>query len=267
MSNLVSGARARYHAEGYYVASECVDARGIDAFLGDVGLVLATQLAHCQLPSPGPSDDLDTIYRQLQVLHEHDQATYVATLRVFNKFKSLYDLFLSDSIAQACRELGVALPLMHTLPLFHIVSHRLRIEGGYHGFDAHQDWHGLQTSLNAIIVWLPLHDIDRTRLPMEVWPRSHRYGIREGRLDGPDSEFIPLEVGKGDVVFLSPFTIHRTGVTDTDALRIAASWRYEDALEPTFVDRKYPFAQGRSISGELFFPGFPDRAQMQKLLG
>ena len=55
-------------------------------------------------------------------------------------------------------------------------------------------------------------------------------------------------------------------MTDTAQLRIAASWRYEDAIEPTFVARRFPFAQGRSIASELFVPGFPSADELLRTL-
>jgi ectoine hydroxylase-related dioxygenase (phytanoyl-CoA dioxygenase family) len=276
MPRLPSEARTSHTAQGYYVARGCVDHALIDALLQDINQVLTVQLDRCRLPSAASGEDLEGIYDKLKMLFRHDQAVYLATLRVFNKFKSLYELFLAESIASACSGLGMTLPIMHTLPLFHILSNRLVIDGGYHGFEAHQDWSGLQTSLNAIVVWVPLHDIDRGRFPLEVLPQSHLHGVCRGVLDGQgykidDSylvgqEFVPVTVRKGDVVFLSPFTIHRTGLTDTDELRLAASWRYEDALEPTFVERKYPFAQTRTVRHELASPDFPSSAQMRELL-
>jgi hypothetical protein len=269
-------ARTSFKTNGYYVAHGCIAHAFIDELLKDISKVLTTQLGHCKLASTGNSDFIEKIYGALKALYHHDQAQYLATLRIFNKFKSLYQLFLAKSIASTCSELGITLPIMHTLPLFHILSNQLVIDGGYHGFAAHQDWTGLQTSLNTIVLWVPLHDIDRDRFPLEVLPQSHLHGVCRGVLDGEEykiddtylagQEFVPLPIRKGDVVFLSPFTIHRTGMTSTDELRLAASWRYEDALEPTFVARKYPFAQTRMVKHELAFPDFPTSTQIRELL-
>ena len=121
MRRLPPEAAARYKQDGYCVGAGCVEHQHIDAYLRDLTLVVAAQLDSRGLPSLCDGLDLDTLYEQLAVLHGHDQAAYVATLRVFNKLESLYELFLADGIAHACSELGVVLPLMHTLPLFHIM--------------------------------------------------------------------------------------------------------------------------------------------------
>jgi hypothetical protein len=51
------------------------------------------------------------------------------------------------------------------------------------------------------------------------------------------NSFQPVEMAKGDVAFMTLFTVHRTGMRSNDRLRIAASWCYEDSVEPWLVDR------------------------------
>lgn len=272
---LPAAALAAYLEAGYCVGTGLLAEQCIDRFLQDVGGVLRAQLEHRGLPV-NACGDLDGIDANLATIHGHDQTLYIATLVVFSRLKSLYDLFMSDRIAAACRQLGIAVPFMHTLPVFHILSNRLRIDGGYHGYDVHQDWTSLQSSLNAVTVWVPFHNVDGTRFPLEVLPQSHLQGLYRGAVHNneypidpanfADKPFTAVEVKKGDVVFMSPFAIHRTRITDSEALRIAASWRYEDAVEHTFIDRKYPLAHTRVVRHDLFYPNFPDAEQMRQLL-
>lgn len=235
----------------------------LDAFIGDLAETVRRHLAHLGMHTD-KSPSLDALHADLRRLHHCDQILYVATLRVIAKLKSLYDLFLWQSIARACQDLGVGVPMLHTHPLLHVLSNRLRIDAGYHGFEAHQDWSGLQSSLNSVVVWLPFHDVDDERFPLEVAPASHSAGVSPR--ETVEEQFVPLHMNKGDAVLLSPFTIHRTGMRDGDVLRIAASWRYEDAVEPTFIARGYPLAQTRVVTHDLMFPGFPDATEMRCLL-
>ena len=60
-----------------------------------------------------------------------------------------------------------------------------------------------------------------------------------------------LEVNKGDIVFLSYFTIHRTSLCgNADRVRIACSTRYDNANEKTFIKRLYPTAYLRTVNRE-----------------
>jgi hypothetical protein len=269
------GARATYNAQGYFIGKGLIAHRYVDAFLHDLHLVLTAQITHHELQAQ-PGAGLESIYGNLVTLHRHDQEIYLATLRVFSRLRSLYELFLSESVEHACSDLGVTLAMQHTLPLLHVMSNNLRIDSGYHGFDPHQDWTGLQTSLNTVVVWVPCHDIGLDGFPLEVLPRSHRQGLCRGALADndykldpscwADRDFVPLEACKGDVVFMSPFTIHRTGQRGGSDLRVAVSWRYEDALEETFVDRGYPFAQAKLVRHALQFPEFPTPDEMRRAL-
>jgi ectoine hydroxylase-related dioxygenase (phytanoyl-CoA dioxygenase family) len=272
---LAAGAAREYSRNGYYVARALIARPCLDAFLGDMGTIARAQLEHHGIVARA-GDDIDALHDNLAALHRHDQKLYLAALVLFGRLKSLYDVFMSPAVSGACRQLGVVLPLMHTFPIFHLMSSRLRLDQGYFGFDAHQDWSGLQSSLNTVVVWLPFHDIDRTSFPLEIAPGSHRAGLcpavfenNEYTLDAAyrtDDAFVPVEVQQGDVVFMSPFAIHRTGMTGADQLRIAASWRYEDAVEDTFVARRYPLAQSRVVKHALISPGFPDAEQMATVL-
>ncbi len=264
-----------YWENGYCVVEDCVDRAWIDAFVGDLGAAARGQLAQLGLPAE-PGSGLDVAHQNLVAVHRRDQNRYLAMLRLLSRTKSLYDVLLSDGITGVCSSLGVKLPVLHTLPLFHLLSNRLKITGGYHGFEAHQDWSALQTSINAVIVWLPFHDLGLDGFPLEVLPHSHHRGVLpssvtdgEYKIDATSidqSRFVALQVPKGGVVFLTPFTVHRTGMTGGEALRIAGSWRYEDALEPSFISRGYPLAQGKTVRHEPFFPGFPTAADVAKVI-
>ncbi len=70
---------------------------------------------------------------------------------------------------------------------------------------------------------------------------------------------------RGDVVFMSSFSIHRSNPRGNGRLRVATSMRYENASEPHFIDRSYPFAQKCSVLTELITPDFPRRAQVSAI--
>jgi hypothetical protein len=109
-----------------------------------------------------------------------------------------------------------------------------------------------------------------------VLPGSHIRGLLPSAGDADEytvdpscideSRFLPVEMAKGDVAFMTLFTVHRTGMRSNGRLRIAASWRYEDSVEPSLIDRGYPFAQSRRVRHEAFSLGFPDADRMQDLI-
>lgn len=155
----------------------------------------------------------------------------------------------------------------------------LKIPGGYFGLGAHQDFPSVQGSLNGVVAWIPLTPVDRDGWPVEVVPGSHRRGlitnvdetrngweIRPEALEGAD--WLPIEADVGDVVFLSVFTAHRSRQEgDPMRLRLALSTRFDDASEPTFVERAYPTAYQRSVHRDQYVADFPSADQIRALFG
>lgn len=146
-----------------------------------------------------------------------------------------------------------------------LMADDLKIPDGYFGLRAHQDYPSVQGSLDGLVVWTPITDAGSDNFPLEVVPGSHRLGlvtdveetrngwqIPDGKLGG----FQPIEAKAGDVVFMSYFTVHRSGI-EGNGLRIALSTRFDNASEPTYVERAYPTAYQRSVHREQYVKGFP----------
>lgn len=147
-------------------------------------------------------------------------------------------------------------PSMVGLPVLHAMSPRLKIPDGYYGAAAHQDWPSVQGGLDMVTVWIALTDAGIGNFPLEVIPGSHKRGLREGKPNGSvleveadDKDFIPIECEAGDVVFLSGFTVHRTG--NGTGFRLAVSQRFDNATEPSFIERGYPCAQKTVVDREI----------------
>lgn len=159
----------------------------------------------------------------------------------------------------------------------HIMAKELEIPDGYFGLVPHQDFPSVQGSLDGVVVWLPLVNVDRNNYPMEVIPGSHFDGVLSAREHSnstwetdtsrySEGDYVPVEVNVGDVVFMSLFTIHRTSKRgEAGRFRLAASTRFDDADEKTFIERCYPTAYTRTVRREQYFPGFPTAAQVAKV--
>src|SRR5262249_30258979 len=155
----------------------------------------------------------------------------------------VHALGVGPSILDVVRELGVSVPAVSTRPVIHYMADQLKIENGYHKTPIHQDWRSVQGSLDGITIWLPLFDVGPGDYPLEIIPGSHLGGLLpsvahpfghqiEPRLVD-ESKFQPLSLRRGDAVFFSGFLIHRTGAEGGRQVRIAISYRYNNAAEPS----------------------------------
>lgn len=181
---------------------------------------------------------------------------YVGFLRKESKRVDFQILFLIPNIIENLFRLGIEIGNIIEQPVLHVMSPALQIPGGYHGTVAHQDWPSTQGSLDCVTVWVALTDAGIGNFPLEVIPGSHKSGLLDGKMNGSvleveadEKDFAPIECKAGDVVFMSGFTVHRTGVGN--GFRVAVSQRFDNANEPTFIERGYHCAQKRVVDREM----------------
>lgn len=261
-----------YQDNGYLVVEDIFDLRHLDETLEHFNLSFAQQLDRLQLPvASGPL--LDALHDNMASLLGASIPLYLATLRMCSKLHGVYRLMTAERLGAACADLGIATPLFQTTPVLHLMSRRLVIPGGYQGFDVHQDWTSVQGSLDTITTWIPFMDIDPRLFTMEVVPGSHLLGLLSGdqeqhvlRVDAShysEDAFVPVCVGKGGVCLMSNFTIHRSSREGDERMRISVSGRYENASEPTFIEREYPFTQHKSMQRGFITADFPSVEQVR----
>jgi len=217
--------------------------------------------------------DNDTIYSRMKLLFSLDRDRYLSCLRIIARLYSLQTLMTDPAICKIVEAIGLALPVMQSRTIFHVMSNNLRFPNGYFGFDVHQDWPSLQSSLDMVTVWIPLVDVGVDNFPLEVIPGSHLKGFLGGAMtehlhlidtkEYQESDFIPLTANRGDVIFMCAFSLHRSAVRPySNELRLAASGRYENALEPNVIAHAYPYCQHNVVKRDLIVENFPTREQV-----
>jgi phytanoyl-CoA hydroxylase len=206
-------------------------------------------------------------------LFRQDVPRFASCGKQIQHLVSLHQLALDARILDLLAGLGLAFPNISTRPVLYFNSRHLATKEVYWRVFAHQDWRSMQGSLNSVVVWLPLHDIDRDLGALEIVPASHRLGLlttevveRFGKVDRfGDSDFQSIEVEQGDLLVFSAFLVHRSGTNCTDSIRWSCHFRYNDLAERTFVDRGYPHAYVYHPVDELMTPGFPQTEDVRRL--
>lgn len=187
---------------------------------------------------------------------------------------SLHRLSLDERIVRALHELGLGFPNVSTRPLLYFNSRRLAKKEVYWRLSLHQDWRSMQGSLDAIVVWVPLVNIDKALGALEVVPGSHKGGLLQAEMaDGYGhisetadiSKIVPVEVQVGDALFFSAFLAHQSGTNVTDSLRWSCHFRYNNLNEATFIERGFPHPYIYRPQEELITKGFPQKAQIASL--
>jgi phytanoyl-CoA hydroxylase len=204
---------------------------------------------------------------------ERDQRGFMNCGKQIQHLISLHRLSLKPGIEDTLRALGMEFPNISTRPVLYFNSPRLAEKEVYWRVFPHQDWRSMQGSLDSIIVWVPLIDIDRRLGALEVIDRSHRLGLVAGDLidsfgkveEVSDDDFTEVEVEKGDALFFSAFLVHRSGTNSTGSIRWSCHFRYNNLNEATFIERGYPHPYIYRPQEELITPDFPSKDLLAKV--
>lgn len=208
--------------------------------------------------------DLET---SLKKIFKKNSDLYIQTMRTFSKSMTLQSLFVKDEIKQILSALEISIPIQSTQPVTHITSKELLLDKKKIGIEAHQDWPSIQGSLDSLIVWVPFTKIDQDHYPIQILPCSHLKGLRRSTIkeDGSiialtkkeNNNILDVVCEQGDVVIFSTFTIHRTKFYDDEKngkFRFSVSSRFDNAIEETFINRKFPCAYKRTVERKISKP-------------
>ena len=219
--------------------------------------------------------DQRTFSDLMAAVFHHDIPTYIATAKLTQHLVSLHQMSLSPEMMGVVEALGFGLPAVSTRPVIHYVADRLRIPGGYHKTQPHQDWRSVQGSLDGITVWTPVFDVGLADYPLEIDPDSHLRGLMHcehgvnGFVVDPglwnDADFKPLPMQAGDAIIFSGFLLHRTGDLGGEDVRVALSFRFNNAAEPKFVERNFPNTYIYRSEPTILTPDFPSREELAKV--
>lgn len=142
-------------------------------------------------------------------------------------------------------------------------------------FDWHQDYPYVMDSLDAVVFWIPLQDVDATNGCLTVAPGSQSAGLRKLALidpdnknnnkqkmmkiadpiDFPDSQKVRVPAQLGDVLAFSTLLLHASGPNRSDRARFTLQVRFGNFLHPVAIDKGWP---GSMRDGSIFHEKHPE---------
>jgi phytanoyl-CoA hydroxylase len=265
--------RHAYNEQGYALLKRFFDPQEIDRVRDDAKQVFVSQMRRLGLA--GGSDlSEEEFERGMFALFDADLQAFTNCGKHAQHLISLHRLSLDERIVRVLRELGLEFPNISTRPVLYFNSPRLAKKEVYHRLTPHQDWRSMQGSLDSVVVWAPLVDVDRALGALEVIPGSHRGGLLPadmedgyGHIASPvdAAAFVPMEVRKGDALVFSTFLVHQSGTNVTNSIRWSCHFRYNNLREPTFVERGLPHPYIYKPTEELITPRFPEPRQLETI--
>lgn len=247
-----------YKENGYYIRKGIVNTTTLAEIRNDIRTVFNSV-----------TDDINDFDNDLKLLFKKDKIKFSATANICQYLTSFNKLTTEENIIDSLiNEARIKLPLINTRPLLSFSHKDLASHDYYWKVPAHQDWHSMQGSLNAVTVWIPLVDSTVEIGTLEVIPGSHLRGelkLKDKTVmedsEYEDKDFVPIELEAGDALFMSAFLIHKSGNNTTNQIRLSSHFRYDDVLENTFVERNFPHHRIDKRGEGILFPGFvtPDK--------
>jgi hypothetical protein len=268
--------REKYRRDGFLLLRGFLDAGELDAVRDDAKRIFLIQLKRNNLINSSDIGERE-FEEKLYELFEKDFQQVVYCGKQAQHLVSLHRLSLNEKILGALKELGLEFPIINVRPTIFFNSPRLGRRDVDWKKPSHQDWRTTQGSLDSVVVWIPLIDIDRSLGALEIVPESHRRGLLNYETwndyhtiaedETKDLRFDSVEVVKGDVLFFSTLLVHRSGNNTSGSVRWSCHFRYNNLYEPTFVQRGFPHSYIYRPQDELITPDFPSTEDVAAVFG
>lgn len=235
---------SEYKKNGFFVAKNLLDENLVKLISFDIEKMINLLL------KDGTINDY-SLFDKFHLLYKNNEKKYVSFLNALSRLSCINQALSDKKIINIINTLGYKNLILPTSPVLHALSEQLIITDGYYGFDSHQEWTSLMGSIRSLVAWFPITESNENFYPLEVVKSSHlngiyscdksrnEYIIKKEELEKKD--FISINVEPTDVVFMSSFTIHRSGkFSKKKGVRLACSVRYEDFNDTDFINRDLP---------------------------
>jgi len=262
-----------YRENGFILAKGFFEPEEVERIHAEAKAVFTLQMRRLGIVSslsPGENEFEAGMFK----LFEADLSTFTNCGKQAQHLISLHRLSLDQRIVSTLKELDLDFPNISTRPLLYFNAERLAKKEVYWRLDVHQDWRSMQGSLDSVVVWLPLIDIDKSLGALEVYPGSHKWGLLEADIvDGyghlrsglDKAKLVSIEVERGDALFFSTLLVHQSGTNVSPSIRWSCHFRYNNLSEPTFIERGFPHPYLYKPQSDLITPDFPSATDVQKV--
>lgn len=246
-----------YKKYGFLIVKNLFDKQIIENILNQAQNIYKTQMFNLKI--------IDTLEINNQIFEEQIKILFENHFNIFlncgkqcQHIIDLWKLSIDNKILDIVKFLGVKTPIVSTRP---VLFSKNDIN---HTIPAHQDWASMQGSINSIVCWTPLIDINQNLGAIALVPKSHREGLLSyekqnsfGLVDKfKDDDFLSFDVKQGDALFFSSFLVHKSGNNITKNIRWSCHFRYNDLDERTFQENGYPHAYIYKPVDELLIKDF-----------
>lgn len=269
--------RKSYNENGFVILKKFFPKDRIQRILTDAKIIFFNQFKYKGYTSQESFIDLteDEFNACLYRMFNEDLLALSNCGKQVQHLISLHRLSIDTTIEELLIDVGLLSPVISTRPVLYFNHSKLAQKKVFYKVDAHQDWRSMQGSLNSVVIWVPLIDINKDIGALEVLSGSHLKGLRTDHMENgfgmvgltqnEMQELQSVELEVGDILLFSSFLIHQSGENVTNRPRWSCHFRYNDLNENTFIARKYAHPYIYKPQEDLITSDFPDLQQIDKI--
>lgn len=170
-------------------------------------------------------------------------------LNSIQKLPEVYEIGYSRKILKIIKKLGLKNPVYSTDPILMMHHKDTNIKGGGDYAPLHQDWRSIQGSVNCIVLWMPLVEIDTKMGSISFVEGSHLLGLLPTKKHSwfrninekylKNMKLSSIRINKGDCFFFSSFLVHKSFKNKSNKVRLSLQYRYNDLDDDHYLSRSY----------------------------
>ena len=182
----------------------------------------------------------------IKLFNEHEDIFINCGKIIQSGLIELYKLPVEDKIINLMKSLGLSFPNLCTRPVLFFNHPKLAKEEYYYKTPPHQDWSSMESSLDSLVLWVPLVDVNSDNGSIIIWPKTHKNGALPFKTIGGfasveiQGEHIQPELEVGDIAIFSTFLVHSSGDISNDTIRWSCHFRYTNMNDDDFIKRGFP---------------------------
>ena len=250
--------------DGYIIKKKLVSNKIIDKIIAESKNIFKKQFIISKY-----SSEPNEFYKSFKQLHDHQYKLFSSCGKQIQKNPNLFKLQCSAKFEKVLFSLNISEPVTSYTPLILFNSNYLK----KYKTSAHQDWRSMQGSLDSLVIWVAMQDINDGYGNIEFIRGSHKNGLlptekdnwfRSIKKEFINGDFESHSLKKGDALIFSTFLIHRTGKFITNDIRWSMQFRYNNLAEKTFIDRGFPDPYFHQPNHEILYQEFPTKKQLSE---
>ena len=182
----------------------------------------------------------------IRLFNEHEQVFMNCGKLIQTGLIELYKLPFEDKLIHVIKDIGIEFPNLCTRPVLFFNHPKLAKNIVYYKTPPHQDWSSMESSMDSVVVWVPLIDVNKENGSIIIYPGTHKLGPLPFNSTGGFAEVerigdsIQPSFEIGDIVIFSTLLVHESGDITNDEIRWSCHFRYTNMLESNFIERGFP---------------------------